>query len=158
MRQQAEAGDADAAVMDAPIARYWMEQNQGTDLSISPHLDRFSVALIVPEEGGAAGNTYVRQLITAILEATERPAYAAGYVKWFPRAERKHMSDEPLRWDLMIPTLMLIGLYALLQLFLICRKAKLRPCSPLGHAVAPAAGVDTRYRDHSRDDNDHREK
>ena len=124
--ERLRAGEADAAVMDAPIARHWKSQTPWANaLSISPNLQRYNVAIIAPENGGAAGDAYVRQLVPAILEYAESPAYAAAFAKWFPASASVHgTEDEAIRWDLMIPTLALMGIYAALQLFLVCRGAR----------------------------------
>ena len=115
-------GKADVTVMDRPIANYWrMMTPWATKLAVSSDVNSYSIALIVPEGGGAAVAQSMNQLNPALMDFTSGQAATDLALKWFPSTGGvTDEAVESIKWDLIGPTIGLIICYMAVMFWKMC--------------------------------------
>ena len=110
-------GLADVTVMDAPIAKYWRSVTPwAAVLSVSESINNYAIAVLFPEDGGAAGSYYFELLKPSIIEFTDSTIAKNLASKWFPPSgSSSGMGDDTIKWDLVGPTIALVLCYMLIM-------------------------------------------
>jgi len=139
-----EEGRVDAIVYDKPVMAYWRKTNAwayGANLVIGDAVSSPPVGIVFPEHGLANDmhSTINAALINFI--TADNAAFQSLINTWFPSGDvwSSGSSDgEQVEWSLVIPTIILVLLYAGIQLAITLRK-KARGAMPVNVASGSTA-------------------
>eukprot|EP00326_Haptolina_ericina_P034723 CAMPEP_0181233266 /NCGR_PEP_ID=MMETSP1096-20121128/36235_1 /TAXON_ID=156174 ORGANISM="Chrysochromulina ericina, Strain CCMP281" /NCGR_SAMPLE_ID=MMETSP1096 /ASSEMBLY_ACC=CAM_ASM_000453 /LENGTH=307 /DNA_ID=CAMNT_0023327737 /DNA_START=221 /DNA_END=1144 /DNA_ORIENTATION=- len=107
----------DAVVLDSVSLAAWRFLNKRTDLTISSEINEYAAGVIYPEASVAPQLEGLRnRLDPEIMAFMGSQRATALSEKWFPLTSVDTDLDAKVEWVLVVPTLILIGLYAILQL------------------------------------------
>ena len=97
-------GLADSMVVDSPMMKSWRAKTSWAgSMKISPDLDTYFIAPLIPEGGGNHSNWLKQDLSPAIIDWTMSAHYRERIERWFPSSATAAASEESYDLSLIAP-------------------------------------------------------